>query len=269
MAVAVNKYVCGYTFFFSVLAKWRILFAKRRWAAWPFAVHQVTRMFLGLLLGRGFARAHLDLCRGFCKWYSLCCQVSKSLCNSVFSLYYLCISRKSVTMWVMLNSVPQPFWNNFVAGDCTLNIDCSSPTCHFLVTRRERKRLLMVQCECAVSTLKKKRWALPEDRVFPLVSPPINSRTGGVFNKALFTECFRFFSKKREKKTCLALFWLSVCRCQLWSSNVAWSQCGSSLVLVEKGVFEGMWIMPVRKHRTYQAQCPCFRESSVSPFLRW
>lgn len=79
-----------------------------------------------------------------CKWYSLCCQLSNSLYNSVFSLSYLCIFQQSVLMWVMLNSLSWAFWKHFLARDCTLNLDQSSSTCRSLVPRRERNRLLMV-----------------------------------------------------------------------------------------------------------------------------
>jgi len=48
-----------------------------------------------------------------------------------------------------------------MAGVCPLNLDQSSPTCHLLVTGRERKSLLMVQCESAVTILRKITKSLP------------------------------------------------------------------------------------------------------------
>lgn len=102
-----------------MLAKLRILFAKS-WVSWLFAVQQITWMFLGLLLAHVAANSHLYLSRGKCvSWVFandiLCIAKSVNLCGIQYSLFitFVHLSKKC-------HDAP-PFWNNFMAGDCTLN----------------------------------------------------------------------------------------------------------------------------------------------------
>lgn len=91
----------------------------------------------------------------------LCVAKSVNLCAIQCFPFIIYASLKSVMKWVMLSSVSQLFWNNSVAGHCTLTLDQSSPACHFLVTKRERERLLMVQCGFVVTTLRRRIQSLP------------------------------------------------------------------------------------------------------------
>lgn len=135
----------------------------------------------------------------------------------------------------------RPFWNNFTAGDCLINLD-QSPTCCLLVTGKERDRQLMVQCESAVTILTKwTQWSPGRQNLF--FDEPSNWFTNlRCFQQShIYRYVFRFFyppPKKKRKEKNLFGFVLAFCvqlpalilKCGLVSVWKHFGSCGKRCV---------------------------------------
>lgn len=144
------------------------------------------------------------------------------------------------------NSAFWPSWYNSMAGVCPLNLDQSSPTCHLLVTRRERKSPLMVQCESPVTILRKMTKSFPW-RQSLFFDGPSNELTNlkcfqqsHIYRYRFLGVFFFFFLLEKAQRTCLALF-LAFCAVAnfnplMWLGLIVeahwflcWRECGSCL----------------------------------------